>query len=95
MEIRCVAVPVYCYFWRRTNGLYNINHHGRLVSFLFPYFDFYFPLSSQMSDLEKKLLSEANKDAKIVACRFPLPNLKPIRVIGDGIDTVWLYTLKK
>lgn len=48
-----------------------------------------------MNDLEKKLLSEANKEAKIVACRFPLPNLKPIRVVGDGIDTVWLYTLKK
>lgn len=52
-------------------------------------------LPSQMTDLEKKLLREANKDAKIVACRFPLPNLKPIRVIGDGIDTVWLYSLKK
>lgn len=57
--------------------------------------NFILQISSQMTDLEKKLLAEANKDAKIIACRFPLPNLKPIRVIGDGIDTVWLYTLKK
>lgn len=56
---------------------------------------FRFQISSQMTDLEKKLLREANKDAKIIACRFPLPNLEPIRVIGGGIDTVWLYSLKK
>lgn len=48
-----------------------------------------------MTDLEKKLLSEANKDVKIIACRFPLPNVQPIRIVGDGIDRVWLYTLKK
>lgn len=63
------------------------------------HFDFDFncdyKIPFQMMDLEKKLLSEANEEAKIIACRFPLPNLKPIRVIGDGIDTVWLYTLKK
>lgn len=48
-----------------------------------------------MTDLEKKLLAEANEEVKIIACRFPLPNIEPTRVIGEGIDTVWLYTLKK
>lgn len=48
-----------------------------------------------MTDLEKKLLTEANKEAKIIACRFPLPNVKPSRVIGEGIDSVWLYKLKR
>lgn len=47
-----------------------------------------------MADLEKKLLTEANAEAKIIACRFPFPNVKPTRVIGKGIDTVWLYKLK-
>lgn len=47
-----------------------------------------------MTDLEKKLLSEANSESKIIACRFPLPNIKPTRIIGEGIDTVWLYDLK-
>lgn len=47
-----------------------------------------------MMDLEKKLLSEASIESQVIACRFPLPNLKPTRIIGGGIDTVWLYDLK-
>lgn len=47
-----------------------------------------------MADLEKKLVAEANKESQVIACRFPLPNLKPTRVIGEGIDTVWLYDMK-
>lgn len=54
----------------------------------------YFLIPFQMTDLEKKIISEANRESKIIACRFPLPNLKPSRVIGEGIDTVWLYNLK-
>lgn len=44
-----------------------------------------------MADLEKKLIKECHFDCNIVACRFPLPNLKPIKTIGSGIDTVWVY----
>lgn len=48
-----------------------------------------------MQEIEKKLLKEASRDSKIIACRFPLPNLKANHVIGTGIDTVWLYDKKK
>lgn len=48
-----------------------------------------------MQELEKKLLKEASPDSKIIACRFPLPNLQPNQILGVGIDTVWLYDIKK
>lgn len=54
-----------------------------------------FGVESMMSDLERKLINEASIDTKIIACRFPLPNLKVKTSIGKGIDTVWLYELKK
>lgn len=47
----------------------------------------------QMHDLEKKLLNEVRADAKVIACRFPLPNLRADKIIGGGIDTVWLYNI--
>lgn len=47
-----------------------------------------------MEELEKKLLNEASADSKIIACRFPLPNLRADKIIGGGIDTVWLYNIK-
>lgn len=47
-----------------------------------------------MQPLEEKLLDEASADSKIVACRFPLPNLQADKIIGGGIDTVWLYNIK-
>lgn len=46
-----------------------------------------------MNDLEQKLQSEAMEGTKIVACRFPLPNMKPTQIIGGGIDSVWLYEM--
>lgn len=46
-----------------------------------------------MGELERKCLKELGKGACIVACRFPLPNLKPLKTIGGGIDTVWLYVM--
>lgn len=54
-----------------------------------------FGVESMMNDLEQKLLNEASIDTKIIACRFPLPNLEVTTSIGEGIDTVWLYELKK
>lgn len=48
-----------------------------------------------MADLEKKFLRESPNGSNIVACRFPLPNLIPIKTIGNGIDTVWVYEIKR
>lgn len=47
-----------------------------------------------MEELERKFLNELQKGTCIVACRFPLTKLKPIRTIGNGIDTVWVYEIK-
>lgn len=44
-----------------------------------------------MTELERKLLSEVKQDTKIIACRFPLPNITASKIIGGGIDTVWVY----
>lgn len=44
-----------------------------------------------MDDLEKKIMSEVSMHTKIIACRFPFPNVAPERVIEDGLDTVWMY----
>ena len=46
-----------------------------------------------MKDLEHKLIAESPHDAKIIACRFPLPHLEPQRVIEDGVNSVWFYDL--
>lgn len=44
-----------------------------------------------MRDLEIKCQKEMKTDAVVVACRFPLPSSKPDKVVGEGIDKVWLY----
>lgn len=44
-----------------------------------------------MKELESKLEREVQDGTYIVACRFPLPSLKPVTTIGSGLDTVWLY----
>lgn len=46
-----------------------------------------------MHELGKKFENEL-KDSHVVACRFPLPDKVPVRTIGGGIDTVWLYHYK-
>lgn len=47
----------------------------------------------QMNDLERKIRAECRDGCVVVACRFPLPNSTPLRTIGTGIDTVWLYEI--
>ena len=54
-----------------------------------------FGVEEMMPDLEKKLKKELEKDSEIVACRFPFPGLIPSEIIGEGIDTVWLYKMQK
>lgn len=48
-----------------------------------------------MTDLEHKISKEVRQGSKIIACRFPLPNLVPDKIIGSGVDTVWLYNMNK
>jgi hypothetical protein len=45
----------------------------------------------QMPQLEKKLETELKSDSKVFACRFPFPTWKADDVIGEGIDSVWVY----
>lgn len=47
-----------------------------------------------MKDLETKLIAEA-PNSKVIACRFPLPNLKPLKTIDEGVNTVWFYDLSR
>ena len=46
----------------------------------------------QMEPLEKKLYKEIGENCEIFTSRFPLPNWKPVRIIGEGLDTVWVYS---
>lgn len=48
-----------------------------------------------MDELERKLQREAAKDSQIIVCRFPLPNTKATKIIGGGVDTVWLYNVAR
>ncbi|XP_064597513.1 ATP synthase subunit C lysine N-methyltransferase-like [Liolophura sinensis] len=50
-----------------------------------------FGVDKMMPPLEEKLEKELCKDGCVVACRFPFPRWEPVRTIGSGIDTVWLY----
>lgn len=48
-----------------------------------------------MPDIEKKILTELQKECVIVTCRFPLPNINAMSMVGEGIDTVWIYKVPK
>ena len=53
-----------------------------------------FAVQEMMKDLQTKLVKEMKPGSEIVACRFNLPDLEPKVVIGEGIDTVWVYEVK-
>lgn len=53
-----------------------------------------FGVQEMMPQLERKLDQELRANSCVVACRFPFPTWKPLSVIGEGIDTVWLYKPK-
>lgn len=45
-----------------------------------------------MAELERKLIREvSDANYRIIVCRFPLPNTVATKVIGGGVDTVWVY----
>jgi len=48
-----------------------------------------------MEDIEKKFDRELCKNSCVIACRFPLPNAQPVKIIGHGIDTVWVYKISQ
>ncbi|XP_075927781.1 ATP synthase subunit C lysine N-methyltransferase isoform X2 [Petromyzon marinus] len=50
-----------------------------------------FGVPQMMSQLEEKLEKELKQEAEVIACRFPFPSWAPVRVEGEGIDTVWVY----
>ncbi|XP_057341509.1 ATP synthase subunit C lysine N-methyltransferase [Microplitis mediator] len=52
-----------------------------------------FGVESMMEQIENKFIKELKNDCTIIVCRFPLPNLVPVRTIGYGIDRVWIYKL--
>ena len=48
-----------------------------------------------MANIEEKFLKEAKNNTTIISCRYPLPNLAPIKMIGNGLHTVWVYKINK
>lgn len=50
-----------------------------------------FGVEQMMAELSDKLTVEMGADARVIVCRFPLPNWTPITTVGSGIDAVWVY----
>ncbi|ALC47422.1 CG3337 [Drosophila busckii] len=73
-------------FFRRDLWKFSIKDYNYVVIF---------GVEQMMLDLEHKLIAECSHNAKIIACRFPLPHLQPERTIEDGVNTVWFYDLSK
>ncbi|KAH8369434.1 hypothetical protein KR009_010817 [Drosophila setifemur] len=73
-------------FFRRDLWKFDIKNYNIVVIF---------GVEQMMQDLEHKLIAECSHNAQIIACRFPLPNLQPAKIIEDGVNTVWFYELNK
>lgn len=69
-------------FYRKDLWTFNVEPYNYIVIF---------GVEQMMDDLEKKIMSEVSMQTKIIACRFPFPNVAPESVIEDGLDTVWMY----
>lgn len=52
-----------------------------------------FGVEEMMAPLEQKLVHQLRPGSWVLACRFPLPTLKPDEAYGTGVDTVWLYRM--
>lgn len=44
-----------------------------------------------MEEIKQKCHKEMEPRSAVAACRFSLPETKADRVIGEGIDRVWVY----
>ena len=93
-------------FFQQDLWKFNLSSYDYIVIFgveqmvhsvIFIYFLFFFikKIKLQMKKLEEKFVKEAANNATIIACRFPLPNIEPIQTIDNGINTVWVYKIKK
>ncbi|XP_022102632.1 protein FAM173B-like [Acanthaster planci] len=54
-----------------------------------------FGVPSMMPKLRGKLREELCADGVVIACRFPFPDVEPVKSIDEGVDTVWLYCKKQ
>lgn len=50
-----------------------------------------FGVDCMMAEVEEKLTAELKDGTWVIACRFPLPNWKPVAKTDAGVDTVWVY----
>lgn len=50
-----------------------------------------FGVDTLMPQLEEKFKS-LQSPLDVIVCRFPLPDQQPLVTIGEGVDTVWLYS---
>ncbi|XP_015433147.1 PREDICTED: protein FAM173B [Dufourea novaeangliae] len=73
-------------FIRQNLWTYNLRNYNNVVLF---------GVGQMMQEIENKFMAELQEDCVIVACRFPLPNMNAIKIIGEGVDTVWVYKVSK
>ncbi|XP_047999221.1 ATP synthase subunit C lysine N-methyltransferase [Leguminivora glycinivorella] len=73
-------------FYRRNLWTFSLKPYNNIVIF---------GVEQMMAEFENKLLDETENGTVVVACRFPLPNMKPVETIGHGVDTVWKYEIKR
>lgn len=50
-----------------------------------------FGVGEMMDELHSTIASAQHKDSRLIVCRFAIPGLVPAHIIGDGIDSVWIY----
>ncbi|KAJ8033551.1 Protein N-lysine methyltransferase FAM173B [Holothuria leucospilota] len=82
ISARLAGVSHQCHFkkadlWKTNLGLYD-----NVVIF---------GVAQMMGTLGQKMEKELKKGSCIAACRFPVPEWYPVRTVGEGVDTVWLY----
>jgi hypothetical protein len=55
-----------------------------------------FGVEEMMERLEEKFNKELKPGTLVIACRFPLKNRKPTKILSNGhdTDTVWTYEFK-
>lgn len=46
-----------------------------------------------MEVLARKLERELPDEARVIACRFPIPDWTPTATEGEGLDQAWAYDM--
>ena len=73
-----------CNFMTQDLWKYNLSKFDNVVIF---------GVEQMMPKLSTKFSSELRPGTRVVVCRFPLPEkFEPLEIIGEGIDTVWVYS---